>query len=379
MVSKNDDLRRLVSEQAAEWHALESEGPLSPGQAAELMRWLRTSPLHVTEYLAIAELERGIAEVARADTTSLESLLEDATMPPQLLPAHAAKWPHRDIIAPRDPRDGSRRGATERRSKAGWVAGLAIAAMMVVAALAGWNWLGSGATLETFSTGRGQQRTTYLSDHTLLTLDAESRVVVHFSRTRREVAVERGQAYFEVAADPGRPFRVRVGQISIRDIGTAFDVDRHKAGATITVVRGHVQVWHDASQVASATSASRPASPSRPPVGPLASLGPGERVRVSDSGRVLAYGNADMWQALAWMHGRITFEAMPIAKVASRFNRYNATQITVADPSIGAIRITGTFRSDGVASFIRFLEGLPGVAITTHGHRVTVEAAPRRN
>ncbi|MGH8113323.1 MAG: FecR family protein [Rhodanobacteraceae bacterium] len=369
MLSKDDNLRHLISEQAAEWHVIHGEGPLSPQQAGELMRWLRTSPLHPAEYLSIAELERGIAEVARADTTSLEDLLEDAATPVQWLPTHAAKWPHRDNDVLAGPRGGMRQGARHRTSRGGWVVGLAIAVAVVVAALVGWNWLGSGATLETFSTGRGQERTTRLPDHTVLRLDADSRVVVHFSRARREVAVERGQAYFEVAADPGRPFGVRAGPVSIRDIGTAFNVYRHSAATTVTVVEGNVQV----------SDPGAPAPSSRAPAGSVVRLGPGEQVKVSDSGRVLAYGTADMWQTLAWMHGRITFEAMPITEVASRFNRYNATQITVVDPSIGAIRITGTFQSHGVASFIRFLEGLPGVAIRTRGQRVTVEAAPHRN
>ncbi len=377
MSREDDELRRLISEQAAEWHAAQGEGPLSPEQARELMRWLQMSPLHVVAYLSVAELEHRIAEAARADTTPLEALLAEPPAQVRSLPTDTMRRPHPGDAVPRCARDDAPSGPRRRKWVAGLAAALAVVVLAVVA-LGGWHLLGSGIDVETFTTQRGEERTTYLPDHTLLRLDAESRVVVRFTRTRRKVAVERGRAYFDVAVDPGRPFRVTAGDISIRDIGTAFEVYRHPAGITVTVVRGHVQVWDARARGAKAAASGGPPLQSAPSPGPLARLGPGECVRVSDSGRVLSYGATDAWQALAWTHGWLTFDGAPIAVVASRFNRYNASQIRVADPSIGAIRITGTFRSQGVASFIQFLEGLPGVAVTTHGQQVTVEASPRR-
>lgn len=369
MLSKNDKLRQLIGEQAAEWYATQLEGPLTSRQAAELVRWLQTSPLHVAEYLAIAQLERGLAEVARADATPLDELLAATGAQVQPLLPDVDGYPSMDVdgLAGR-PR---RYPATGRRGwGTGWAAALA-AVLVVVAAVAfiGWSWFGSGSTQETFVTGRGQQREAYLPDHTRLRLDADSRVVVRFSRERREVVVQRGQAWFEVAADAARPFGVRAGPLAIHDIGTTFDVYRQAAGTTVTVIEGHVEVSDAGAASGGAVGAA----------GALASLGPGEQVRVGADGRVLAEGAADLWQALAWTHGRINFEDMPIGEVAREFNRYNAVELRVTDPAIGAIRITGTFESHGVASFVRFLEGLPGVAVSTRGQRITVAAArPRR-
>ncbi|HEU0276413.1 MAG TPA: FecR domain-containing protein [Rhodanobacteraceae bacterium] len=361
MPSKNDKLRQLISEQAAEWHAVQREGPLSDEQASELVRWLQTSPLHVSEYLSMAQLERAIADVARSDATPLAALLADPGAPVRALPvAGAFRHPGRPGAPSDRPRvRGRRRRRVVRR------AALAACATLGLA-LVGWHWLGTRAAVETLATRRGQELTTRLADHTLLKLDAESRVIVRFSRARREVEVARGQAYFEVAADAARPFGVRAGPIVIRDIGTTFDVYRHTTGTTITVVRGHVEVAAPGGRGIGARGAR--------PLDPVATLGPGQQVRVSDGGRVLAAGAADLWQALGWTHGRITFENMPIGEVAAQFNRYNATRITVRSPAIGTIRITGTFQADGVASFVRFLEGLPGVAVRTRGQQVTVDA-----
>src|SRR3569833_1287133 len=75
MKSQDEKLRRLIAEQAAEWHVAHEEGALDPRQARAFMSWLRTSPLHVAEYLTIASIARDASDAACLSTASLDELL----------------------------------------------------------------------------------------------------------------------------------------------------------------------------------------------------------------------------------------------------------------------------------------------------------------
>ena len=54
--------------------------------------------------------------------------------------------------------------------------------------------------------------------------------------------LKRGEAFFDVAHQPQRPFIVKSGQSQIKVLGTAFSVDKQDDQITVTVVRGKVQV-----------------------------------------------------------------------------------------------------------------------------------------
>lgn len=51
-----------------------------------------------------------------------------------------------------------------------------------------------------------------------------------------------GEAYFTVRHDPSRPFVVSVNGLSVRDVGTAFNVHEAAGRTAIAVIRGEVEV-----------------------------------------------------------------------------------------------------------------------------------------
>lgn len=64
------------------------------------------------------------------------------------------------------------------------------------------------------------------------------------SRSASEVTLEleHGEATFEVTPNPGRAFRVASGDVSVRVIGTRFEVSREAGHVTVEVERGRVEV-----------------------------------------------------------------------------------------------------------------------------------------
>src|SRR5690242_9710819 len=69
---------------------------------------------------------------------------------------------------------------------------------------------------EIWRAGVGEKRIAGLADGTTATLNTSSRIVVFYSPLARDVYLSYGEAAFEVARDPGRPFSVHVGQRQIQ-------------------------------------------------------------------------------------------------------------------------------------------------------------------
>lgn len=372
MRTQDEKIRELIAEQAAEWQVAHSEGALSPQQARAFMHWLRISPTHVAEYLTIAALARDVSDAARCSTASVLDLADEEERVQSLRTERATSTG--GVSSPQ-----MHRALSPRRSRhvSQWprVPWLAMAASLLVAslaALAGAHWLGSNADAQTFSTGRGEERSLQLSDNTLVQLDSDSAITVRFGGSRRRVAVERGQAFFKVSKDPERPFSVEVGGSLIRDIGTAFDVYRRKADTSITVAEGQVQIWNGPfTQTPNPWwSWLRPASDSSG--APVADLRAGEQVRIASTGKIISQGAVDMQEALAWTHGRIAFDNEAAAQVAAEFNRYNNVQISMEDASVGQLPISGTFNVHDVSTFVAFLGTLPHVRVEKRGDHIFV-------
>lgn len=234
------------------------------------------------------------------------------------------------LEAPAPARPPAARAFADRRRGSTWrwaapAAGLALAAGLAVAVMPGY--LASPAAVSAFATAKGEHRHLQLADGTLVDLDAGTRLSVSISRTERRLTLTEGQAIFDVAHDPGRPFVVAVGDRLVRDIGTQFDVKREPGEITVTVARGRVSVER----------AARPGS--------AVVLGPGQRLALDDSG-VGQLSTVDPDETFSWRAGRLVYRAQPLSDVVADLNRQFVEQTTIADPELGRTPITGVIVLD---------------------------------
>lgn len=379
MHTDDRQLRDLIAEQAAEWYVANRDDTPGTQHQKTFVRWLRASPMHVAEYLAIAGVARDIGDVARQNATPWQQLLDEVDALDRVVPIHpGAREPAFDASSPHEHRIRTRarhhccpsRVATH--SLVRW-AGVAALMLATTALGFGLRWFVSRPQVLNYATSHGEQRSLQLPDNTIVRLNSDSAIAVSFSQDRRLVEVIRGQAYFEVAKNPVRPFAVRVGGLLIRDIGTAFDVYRQDIATTVTVTEGQVQVWPAPAAPPSTGwlhPDHAPSAATRPR--PLVDLVAGHQARIAASGQLESQGPVDVEQATAWLQGNIVFEDESIAAVAAQFNRYNNSQISVADRRIGALPISGTFAAHDVATFVAFLDSMPGVHTRMLGRRIIV-------
>src|SRR5690606_33594553 len=121
----------------------------------------------------------------------------------------------------------------------------------------------------------------------------------NFTRSTRSVALDRGEAHFNVAKDPKRPFQVSAGVGTVTAVGTAFNVQRRQdAHVVVTVTEGIVEVAPISKDAESGGEAS--STEERPDV---LRVSRGEEVSYDAQGRSTPIRVAEVTAAIAWRDG----------------------------------------------------------------------------
>lgn len=354
---RGDRVARRIAEEAAHWYLDQREGLDADAQQA-FLAWLQCAPAHREEYLAIARLHGDLKAVAAQETASAAQLRAGLTgeRAVVMLPARGA----------------AQRARRQPRRRLRWLATAAVVLAVGVVALG--SWFERAPAGAVFAADDGQPRQLALPDGTVVQLDRGSAIAVRFDARRRDIALLRGRALFDVGKDPLRPLEVRLGAGVLRDIGTVFEASRGAQGGEVTVLSGRVHVLAPAHPWLAgwARRLGHPLEPARL----AADLGAGEQARIDGAGQVIgASGPADVQQATRWLPAEIAFHDAPVADVARRFNAYTTTPLVVEDARIGALRISGRFHARDPAAFVAYLGSLPGVRIARDHGRVRVLAA----
>ena len=200
-------------------------------------------------------------------------------------------------------------------------------------------------------TAVGQRSTITLSDDSIVTLNTDSRVELHYSPDVRQLVLVRGQAHFEVKKEP-RPFEVLAGDQRIVALGTAFDVrlDADQS-VQVTLVEGRVSIDE--------TTQSAPAKPSTIDQLPfLTELEAGEQLIVEPDTLPIVV-KADIEQVVGWLEGRLVFRGDSLEEAIAEFNRYSLRKLVVSnDARLDTIQVSGVFNAGSTTKFVAALETL---------------------
>jgi len=215
-------------------------------------------------------------------------------------------------------------------------------------------------------TGHGEQLTRRLADNSLLHLNTDSAVTVQYDSAERLVTLSAGQASFEVAHAPDRPFRVLAGSTQVVAVGTQFDVRLERDTTVVTVIEGRVAVRPSPMSEERGTTSDDTRRQRFVELGAdrQATLIPGEWppiVNVVDAQRVTA-----------WLHRQISFDHEPLERVAAEYNRYAKKPIEITTPALRTLLISGAFATDDPEEFISFLRSLKGVKVEVTATKIRV-------
>jgi transmembrane sensor len=227
-----------------------------------------------------------------------------------------------------------------------WALALAASLLLLIGTGGGW-WLTSRPLH--YSTERGQQEITTLEDGTRISLNTGTKLSVRYRDEARTVRLDQGEAMFEVASNPGRPFIVEAGDRRVRALGTSFIVRRTGDDVAVVLIEGRVAVEN-----ARERAARRNAQP--------VLLAPGERL-TAQADRAAAIDRPSIESVTAWRRGQAIFEDAPLAEAAAEVNRYGGPRIVIGDPRVASLRVSGVFATNDSAEFAQAVATLHGLRV----------------
>ncbi|HEX3843400.1 MAG TPA: FecR domain-containing protein [Steroidobacteraceae bacterium] len=343
-------------EEAAEWFiALRSDG-VSGERIAEWQHWLSSDEAHRQAFQRLEsfwQLSDGVA--ARWPTE--DEVKQDEYSGTESVTAWRSR--HR-TVAPerREPRATS----AVRARPFGWLlVGAPLAAIIAFAAVVYWPLIEvtiQGGWQTSIQTGIGETRTLTLPDGTTVSAGGETSLVATLLPHSRTVVLSRGDAYFQVAREPGRPFTVRAGSTTVTDIGTAFDV-KVLDGVIVSVAEGMVGV-----------SAKVMTNPD------IVQLGAGKSIALQAFNKVSVVTTVNPAEVGGWRQGRLQYVDEPLAGVVADLSRYSTRRIIVGDAHVANLRVTGIVFLDNINGWLASLESTFRVNVATEGDG-TVLIEPR--
>ncbi|MBI5380424.1 MAG: FecR domain-containing protein [Opitutae bacterium] len=347
MNSHSDDMER-IEDAAAEW-LVERAAGLSAARTREFERWRQLDPRHA-EALARAEQTWALLEEMPQIRSELQPVVEFPI---------------------------AKNTASEARARSRgtpWIrVALGLAAVVAIAALGWWQW----PAAKHYSTASGGYERVVLADGSVLELNSDTEVRVNFARHERRLELMHGEAHFSVAHDTTRPFVVNAQHVSVRAVGTAFNVRLATAVVEVLVTEGKVQLGKN-SGAATAGPLNSEALGLQQPNGRPTLLNANERLLIPAPGASQVEPNAKPVEiervspaviraALAWQERKLVFADTPLREVVAQFNLRNRLQIVIADAAIAERPVGGTFAADNAEGFVRLLAEGGAIAVERRG------------
>lgn len=301
-MNRDDD---AILSEAVHWH-LASEDDAMDWHAFTL--WLEADPRHRAAFDEIA--------LTAASVDAHRGVLEQ------------------DNAVPAQPAASAPRSLFHGRLR--W-AGFAIAASLV--AVLAVPQMMSPAPLVYETTGKA--RRVALEDGSSILLAPRSRLSIE-GRGRDRMALS-GGALFDIRHDPSRQLAITAGGVTIRDIGTRFDVQAQDSDVRVAVVEGQVEVRAEAMAT---------------PLQLVAGKG-----MVFDAGAGTAtVSRVPSASVGAWQGGRLTYENARLALVVADLRRYGGVTVDVPAP-LRNRRFSGTLIVDDGDAALRDLVQLMGLRL----------------
>jgi transmembrane sensor len=329
---------RAMRAEASAWIAKLHGPERTPELEEDVIAWLRADPRHARAFEHATEVWNALGNLSPGGVTRLAA-------------AESAAFTR----VPRAAR-GSRR----------WAIAASLLVVMTGAGL--WNLLSRGE----YTTETGEQRMVTLEDGSRLYLNSDTRLKVALDSVSRSVRLDRGEAYFEVARDPNRPFTVAAGDRIVTALGTSFVVRSDHVATVVTLVEGKISVTTQDENALTLSPGQRltfrrTEPDEERPTG--TAVAPGPRAYTIDTPRIDTL--------TAWRRGEVVFDETPLAAAIEEMNRYQRQQLVIEDTTVGALPISGIYRTGNNHDFANAMATLYDLEISTSGNEIHLRRAAK--
>ena len=186
----------------------------------------------------------------------------------------------------------------------------------------------------------GQKTKVYLADGSIAWLNADTRITYrrHFKDSIRGIELS-GEAYFEVAKDPSKPFVVTSGALSVRALGTSFNVSAYpdQPKTQVSLLTGSVKI--------------EMINNSRDVV-----LSPGQQIVYNRSSEEFVESVFDPVEAVGWKEGILIFKQAGYQEVVRRLERWFGIEINTHGAPPNDWQLTAHYEDEVLINILKDLE-----------------------
>ncbi|MBN8850916.1 MAG: FecR domain-containing protein [Sphingobacteriales bacterium] len=189
----------------------------------------------------------------------------------------------------------------------------AVAAALLL--LAGAEWWYVSRKGEQYMTAANETKRIPLPDGSMVVLNEHTqlRVESDYNKTDRKLVLVSGEARFDVVHNPERPFVVDMGDVSVKDIGTGFTIDRTADSIKVIVSEGRIAfVRHE--------------------TGETHEIGAGQAVSF--------YAAEHKFGSVSNRDDLLRFDDKPLSDVIAALERTSGKKIVLSDTTMGQKKLT---------------------------------------
>ncbi|RBQ09069.1 FecR family protein [Pedobacter miscanthi] len=203
---------------------------------------------------------------------------------------------------------------------------------------------------------RGAEYKLALADGTMITINSASvlRFPVNINAANlREVYLEKGEAYFQVAKNPDKPFIVHASDMDVKVLGTTFNVNTYTQSTRTTLVEGKVE----------AKSANQSTV-----------LAPKQQATFNTQTNALTKTDVDVLPYIAWANGKIVFEEATLDEVMEQLSLWYDYDVVFQSDKIKKVHFSGEIeRYSDIKVILNIIEQTGGVKFSIKNRRIYVD------
>jgi transmembrane sensor len=262
--------------------------------------------------------------------------------------------------------DGLATGRTPKSSKLKYLL-LMLPVLFIAGFLLQKKFKGSfNGTYTTIMSGKGMRKQFQLPDGTKVWLNSESQLSYHGNMLREDTrSVELiGEAFFDVTHDKSHPFIVNTDKISVRVLGTAFNVKAYpnEEKSTTTLIRGSIElsiknVDHSKIKLKPSEkfdliehkeSGKEPADP-----------GPVRNITLKlDNITPLKVGGAQYTTETSWKENRLIIQNESFEELVPKLERWFGVHIIISNNNALKYRFTGIFTDEKIEEALKAMQAI---------------------
>ena len=224
----------------------------------------------------------------------------------------------------------------------------------------------------TVSVEKGSKSSIILPDGTKVRLNSDSKISYNYDFGKKSRTVKLyGEGFFEVTKNPEKPFFVQTEQITVKVLGTSFNVRSYgdEDITETTLVTGYVEILSNQSK-------SKLVKNNENKV--IAKLSPNQKFRISKSGEkgttlvkdepvntnqlirakvpnAIILDRVNLETDISWHNNILVFNNKPFSDIAKILERWYNVTITIEYKALNEIRFSGKFDKESVEDILTAL------------------------